>query len=183
VVADGDPLIERGVSPDPALQLRLADQHQVENVPVVELKIQQQPDLFEGFLIDQLGFVDNQHRGFVIPNVFHHPVVEHLQQIRLGIGHGVQIELVEGLLEKVDRRQGRVRDQADVEFGVLQMPDEDAADHGLAAADLSRQHNDPLVPLDGVDQPGERLLVFRRIIHEFRVGHIFERVFLQTPIG
>jgi hypothetical protein len=111
-----DPLAEPGDSIHFFPELGLADQDTGEQEAVVHLEIQEKAQLLEGpFVFDNLCLVDDDHRVFSLLDVGEHLVVQKVKKIDFGAGVILHVDLIEDLLEEIDRVEAGVGDEAHVE--------------------------------------------------------------------
>ena len=182
MVADGDPGVELFDPLDDPAQLRLADEQQVEQEPVVELVVEQQPDLLEIRRREQLRLVDDEERHLVLLEIPHHHLAQRVQQIVLGVRRRVEAELVEDLADELDGLEHGVRDETHVIFLLGEVLDESAGKRRLSATHVPREQRGPLAAHDGVRQAGHRLAVVPRVVDELQVRNDLVGVDIEAPV-
>ncbi len=179
---DRDPLIQLFDVVNNRLQFRLADQDQRQEKAVAELEIQEEPNFFKGFFGNQLCFVDDENCRLVHLLVFENSRLDHVPEIDFKAVFGIEAELVAYFFNKFHRFKAGIGNQSEIAVYFGQFLNEDSAQGRFAASDFPGQHGRSLFPLNRIEEPDERLFVFRGIIHEFRIGNVLEGVFVQSPV-
>ena len=134
-----------------ALQLGLAEEHDLQELLALGLQVGEEPDLLEGVQRHALGLLDEHHHLAVVGVLLQEPGVQgvhHLEPPRAR-GQG-QLHLEGDGVQDVFRREARVGEVHDLDR-LRQLHLQHAADHGLAAADLADDLDDPFAAGDRVD--------------------------------
>src|SRR5262249_49567018 len=137
-------------------ELGLADEDDLEELPLVGLEVREEADLLEEVELQVLGLVDHQHDVVALGELLQEEAVEHLQ-VGDAVGlRRLQAELVEDRLEELVAGQDRVQDEGGLHLRP-QLLQDGAADGGLPGAHLAGELDEALALADAEEDVVERL--------------------------
>ena len=178
--AQGDPLLELAQSREGQAvpELGLAHQQDLEQLVGRRLEVREESDLLERLGRQVLGLVDDQHGVEPGPASLDQEGVQRDQALSVARAGPRGAEVLQGILEEIVERKRRVEDEGGGRVAI-EPPEQRVDERGLAAADLARQDEKPLLFLDPIDELGEGLAVARGQDEEARVRRHAERLFLE----
>jgi hypothetical protein len=165
-------------------QLGLADQDDLQQLPLVGLEVGQEAQLLEHLRREHLRLVDDEDVVLADGVGLQQEVVERVdvrldrRRRHLG-GSGRDVELVADRLQELHHRELRVEDVGDV-AALGDLLEKAAADRRLACADLAREQDEAAAAADAVEQVGERLAVALAHVEVARVRRERERLLLEA---
>src|SRR5689334_22605616 len=176
MVADGDALAQlpEGGIVEAIAQLGLSHQDNLQQFPVVCLKVGQQPHLFEQLVGQVLGLVDNQDTLPAHVDLLQQEQVDRLQRFQAVESPGVESKLDGNRSHQLVGIQHRVKDQG-VGVIVAEFLQQGPAKSALARTDLACDLHKPLPLPNAVKHVVQRLAMFRAEIKESRVRRDAER--------
>ncbi len=160
-------------------QFRLADQNNLKQLVLLGFEVGQEPDLFEHRRRQVLRLVNDEHAVAAPRRGIEQVLVQRVHQFQRRIRGAVDAELPVDLFQQFDSAQRGVEDEGDVCLRV-ELIQQIAADSRLACADLARQHHEPAVVLDAVEQVRESLLVLVAQIQKLRIRRQVKGLFSKT---
>ncbi|MNF64018.1 hypothetical protein D3C84_457390 [compost metagenome] len=162
------------------LQLRLADEHHLQQLLLVGLQVGEQAQLLQHAGQQMLGFIHQHHAALARRQIGQQVIANEVEQLLetgfLGVG---QLELVTDGRQQIPFGQGRIEDVGDLGLGG-QLLEQAARDGGLARAHFPRQQHEAATVLQPVVEVGEGLPVAFAHIEIFGVGRDGERGLRQT---
>jgi hypothetical protein len=179
-----DPLGERPVGAvlQAVAQLRLAHEHDRDEVAVVELEVREEADLLEsGLAGDEVGLVHDQERGAVRFVEGEQPLVNLLEELVRVVAGLRDRELGGEGAQELTRREPRVQDHRDL-VAIAELVHEGAGEERLARAHLAREQRQ-LHLLHRERELLERLLVHAVQEEVAGVGRLAERLLLEPEVG
>ena len=162
---------------DALFQFRQAEEDHAEEIAIVELEIQQHPQVFEDRLVpDRVGLIPPRL-------VVCHEAVGQGTEERGPMGSlRRDIQLPRNFVQQLLRGEGGVDHEADVILLLLELRKEDTAQGALPAPDLPREQGPSLSVLDHVDELLQDLPMGRNGAEEGGIGHVLERGPAESPI-
>jgi hypothetical protein len=153
VVADADALIEgrQYAVADLVGEVGLAEQDGGERRSGIELVVGHEPDRVESTVVEDVAFVDEKYRSAAAFGGFGGECVAGLGDQGGGVEGGFGAQGCDDELVDASRGDGWVRDVDEVVAGAVDAVEGGACGHGLADADLARNHGDAA----GVDAVGD----------------------------
>ena len=162
-------------------ELRLPDEHDLDQLGARGLEIREQPDLLEHLRREVLRFVDDQQRGLVLLEAADQEVVQREQVLGLGVARGLDPVLVEQHAEEVEGLEAGIEDEGRQGLPV-ELRQQAVQQHGLPGADLAGQQHESLVGVHPVDERRQALAVHLAEIQERRVGRHLERAAQESVV-
>ena len=169
-------LVERQLLP----QLRLADEHNLNQLVRVGLKVGKKPYLLQHLRIQVLRLVNDQHAVLAPRRRVEQVDVQLLGQPEQVVRLGVNAEFAVDFAKQLHRAQEGVEDEGHLRVRI-KLAEEVAADGRLARANLAGDHDKPGAVFNAEKQVGKGLPVLFAEIQKFGVGREIER-FLAQPI-
>ena len=162
------------------VEFGLAEEHDLHQLDLIGLQVRQPPHGLEAADAQRLGLVDDQHHPAVGGVLLEQIAVEQMEAV---VG-ALRIE-AELPAHRADDPLGiglGIDDVGD-RLGLDQLGGQQAAQQGLAGADLAADLDHPLAALDGVEHRGQHVLMAIAGVIEPRVGGQRERAFFQTEMS
>ena len=165
---------------EPVAQLRLPDQHDLQQLVGVGLEVGQQAQLLQHVRRQVLRLVDHEQAVAAGGVALQQELVQRVDVVlhRAQGRHG-DSELVAHRLQQLGHRQLGVEDVGHV--GALgHLAEEAAADGGLAGAHRPREQHEAAPASDAIEQVRQRLPMTPAHVEEARVGRDREGILLQA---
>ena len=150
----GNPLLQLAYlrGRDHLIQLRLPEQHDLQQLVVLCFEIAQQAHLFQGPERHALGLFHEHHHLPALAMTLQQIILQAVHDLEAGgIGRKFQLQFKGDGVQDVFRRQAGIGDIDDLDL-VRQFLLQHSAEHGLAAADLAHHLDDTFAVEDGIHQ-------------------------------
>ena len=92
-----------------SIELALPDEKDVDQFAVIHFDVGQQPDLFKEFVVESLGFIDDQQNFFIGGGGIVQKMLQMDQKSALAVKAPVHIKLFSQKIKKVDAGESRIR--------------------------------------------------------------------------
>ena len=144
------------------------------------LEVSEQPDLFQHFHAQLVGFIDDQRRYLAFPLACPKEALKPDNPLRLAGRNIREAEVDHRGFQKLRSCQRRIHNDAGSNVSQRRMPQNPSQQGCLAGAGRAGQDDETLARQNGVGKPGQRLAMLRRQVQKLRIGRQSERVSSQT---
>ncbi len=172
VIADGDALselLELGPS-ERLAQIRLAHEHNLNQLRFFSLEVRQHPDLLEGRHAEVLGLIDHEQGLTAVAALFHEKAGEVTQQVGLAtVGAGIEAEVEHDRLDELTGVELRVHESRDGRL-MVQSPQRGLQQRRLARSDVAGEDHESRMSLQPVAEIVQRFTVDSAQIQVVGIG-------------
>jgi hypothetical protein len=164
-------LSDRSVSVihDKMIEFSLSNKENIYQLAVIQFNVGQHPDLFEQFMIQPLGFINNQQYRFIGDIRFKQKLFEFDQKIAFADENLIHLKFIRKEIKKVHDFQIRIRNGGNERLN-LGYPDKGVYQKCFPGADIAGKNQKSLLFHDPVFQGGKGLLVFFTEPEESGIG-------------
>ena len=167
--------------PQMLIELRLPEEHDLQQLVPVRLEVRQQPDFLQRLLRHRMRLVDQDHHAPALAEKADEMLLQSAQHARRALVLHVELQLVADRKEDFIPRQRRTAEINGFDRW-RQALHQHPAQHRLAAADFAGDLDDALVVSDRVEKRLERCAAVGALKEEIRMGRNAEGRLFQPEM-